>query len=117
MSSVPLSFSCAIDACTKKGIYIYHSSALENLHKTRSTEGIIMTGEDKRDQFRFARRAAKKAFDISHLNIIVALSVKAIVLLLAVFLKKEVPMWFAAFSDVGISVLAILNSLRALKID
>ncbi|MBQ8980778.1 MAG: heavy metal translocating P-type ATPase, partial [Eubacterium sp.] len=69
-----------------------------------------------REKYRFAHRAAKKAFDISRVNIVVALSVKAIVLVLAVFMKKEVPMWFAAFSDVGISVLAILNSLRALKI-
>ncbi len=114
--SVPLSFSCAIDACTKKGIYIYHSSALENLHKNHGKEGIIITEGNEREKYRFAHRAAKKAFDISRVNIVVALSVKAIVLVLAVFMKKEVPMWFAAFSDVGISVLAILNSLRALKI-
>ena len=115
--SVPLSFSCAIDACTKKGIYIYHSSALEQLHKNRTTDGIIITPGDSRGKYRFARRAAKKAFDISRVNIVVALSVKIVVLVLAFFLKQEVPMWLAAFSDVGISALAILNSLRALRID
>ena len=114
--SVPLSFSCAIDSCTRKGVYIYHSSALENLYKNNATDGIIITDGDENEKLQFVQRAAKKAFDISRVNIIVALSVKAVVLLLAVFMEKEVPMWFAAFSDVGISALAILNSLRALKI-
>lgn len=48
-------------------------------------------------------------------NIILALSIKAVVLLLTV-LELEVSMWLAIFSDVGVSLLAILNSLRVMKI-
>ncbi|MBR3149182.1 MAG: hypothetical protein IKF64_03350 [Eubacterium sp.] len=113
--SVPLSFSCAIDACTRKGIYIYHTNALEKLHKNGSGEGIIVPDGNEHG-LAFAKKAASKAVIISRENIILALTVKAVVLVLAVFMEKELPMWLAAFSDVGIAGLAILNSLRSLRI-
>ena len=113
--SVPLSFSCAIDACTRKGIYVYHTNALERAYKKKTTEGILIENESD-EKLSFVRKAAKKAVVISRENIAVALSVKLVVLILAVFLNKELPMWLAAFSDVGISFIAILNSLRSLRI-
>ena len=114
--SVPLSFSCAIDACTRKGIYIYHTNALEKLYKSGNVnDGIYIENEDE-EKLSFVKKAAKKAVIISRENIAIALGVKLVVLILAVFLNKELPMWLAAFSDVGISVLAILNSLRSLRI-
>ena len=113
--SVPLSFSCAIDACTRKGIYIYHTNALEKLHKNGSTEGIIISDSNEYG-IDFAKKAAKKAVIIAKENIIIALAVKAVVFVLAVFMSRELPMWLAAFSDVGIAGLAILNSLRSLRI-
>ena len=114
--SVPLSFSCAIDACTRKGIYIYHTNALERLHKNGSADGIIIS-DDKKGGLAFAKKAAKKAVKTAQENIFIALGVKAVVLVLAVFMEKELPMWLAAFSDVGIAGLAILNSLRTLRIN
>lgn len=48
-------------------------------------------------------------------NIIMALSIKIVVLLLTV-LELEVSMWLAIFSDVGVSLLAILNSLRVMSL-
>ena len=48
-------------------------------------------------------------------NIIMALSIKIVVLLLTV-LELEVSMWLAIFSDVGVSLLAILNSLRVMNL-
>ena len=114
--SVPLSFSCAIDACTRNGIYIYHTNALERLYKSGNIDsGILIDGEDEGKEA-FVKTAAKKAVIISRENIAIAMLVKTVVLILAVFLNKELPMWLAAFSDVGISFIAILNSLRSLRI-
>jgi len=114
--SVPLSFSCAIDACTRKGIYVYHTNALERLHKSGDvSEGIIFENKSE-EKLAFVKTAAKKAVVISRENIAVAISVKLAVLILVVFLNRELPMWLAAFSDVGISFIAILNSLRSLRI-
>jgi len=115
--SVPLSFSCAIDACTRKGVYVYHTNALEKLYRSKGTtsEGIILPDGDE-SKLQFAYRAAKKAVLIARENIVLALAVKVVVLVLVIFLEKELPLWLAAFSDVGIAALAILNSLRSLRI-
>ncbi len=113
--SVPLSFSCAINACTKKGVYVYHTHALETLHKTGDGSGIIVP-DGNVFGLDFAKKAAKKAIWVARENVYIALAVKAVVFVLAVFTEKELPMWVAAFSDVGIAGLAILNSLRSLRI-
>lgn len=113
--SVPLSFSCAIDACTRHGIYVFHTNALEKLHRSDNAEGIIVPDGDE-NGLAFAKKAAKKAVIIARENVYIALAVKAAVLVMAVFMEKELPMWLAAFSDVGIAGLAILNSLRSLRI-
>ena len=46
-------------------------------------------------------------------NIVFALAVKALVLILGALGMAN--MWEAVFADVGVSVIAILNSMRALK--
>lgn len=46
-------------------------------------------------------------------NIIFALGVKFIVLIMGAFGAAN--MWGAVFADVGVSVIAILNAMRALK--
>ncbi|MBR2099950.1 MAG: hypothetical protein IJ927_01300 [Eubacterium sp.] len=114
--SVPLSFSCAIDACTRKGIYIYHTNALERLYKSGNIDSGILIENESEEKTAFVKKAAKKAVVISRENVAVAILVKLVVLILAVFLNKELPMWLAALSDVGISFIAILNSLRSLRI-
>lgn len=58
---------------------------------------------------------AKSTRKIVIQNIIMALSIKVIVLLLTI-LDLEVSMWLAIFSDVGVSLLAILNSLRVMQL-
>ena len=60
-------------------------------------------------------KISKKTRKIVIQNIILALSIKIVVLLLTV-LELEVSMWLAIFSDVGVSLLAILNSLRVMNI-
>ncbi len=61
-----------------------------------------------------AKRIAKRTLTISKENIVFAIGVKLLVLLLGAFGYAD--MWFAVFADVGVAVLAILNSMRALRI-
>ena len=58
-------------------------------------------------------RIAKKVRVIVTENITFALAVKAVVLILGAL--GRAPIWAAVFSDVGVSVLAILNASRTLK--
>lgn len=55
---------------------------------------------------------AKKTVSIVKQNIVFAIGVKVLVLILVAF--GAASMWAAVFGDVGVSVLAILNSIRAL---
>ncbi len=61
-----------------------------------------------------AKKIAKKTVRIVTQNIIFALAVKLLVLVLCA-IGIPYAMWFAVFADVGVSVLAILNSMRCLK--
>ncbi len=58
-------------------------------------------------------RISRKTLRIVKQNIVFALFIKALVLLLGAFGMAN--MWEAVFADVGVSVIAILNSMRALK--
>lgn len=59
-------------------------------------------------------RIAGKTLQIVHQNIIFALGVKVLVLILGALGMAN--MWEAVFADVGVSVIAILNSMRTLKV-
>ena len=56
---------------------------------------------------------ARRTISIAKQNIVFALSVKGAILLLGALGFAN--MWLAVFADVGVAVLAILNSMRALK--
>ena len=58
-------------------------------------------------------RIARKTLRIVKQNIVFALAVKAIVLMFGAFGLAN--MWEAVFADVGVSVIAILNSMRTLR--
>ncbi len=60
-------------------------------------------------------RIARKTLRIVKQNIVFALAVKALVLLLGALGMAS--MWEAVFADVGVAVIAILNSMRTLKTD
>lgn len=74
----------------------------------------IVLMNDKLSQLTVAKKIAKKTVGIVLQNIIFALGVKAAVLVLAAFGIAN--MWLAVFADVGVAVLAILNSMRALNV-
>ena len=61
-----------------------------------------------------AIKISKKTMTIVKQNIIFAISIKLIVLILSAIGISN--MWQAVFADVGVSILAILNALRALYI-
>lgn len=60
-----------------------------------------------------AKKIARKTMSIVIENIVFALGVKAAVLILSAVGIAN--MWLAVFADVGVAVLAILNSMRALR--
>ena len=73
---------------------------------------VIMT--DQPSKIISAIKLSKKTMRIVRENIIFAIAVKVLVLILtAVGLSS---MWQAVFADVGVSVIAILNALRALRV-
>ncbi len=72
---------------------------------------VIMT--DEPSKIAEAIKIAKRTKTIVMQNIIFALSVKVIILTLAVFGIST--MWEAVFGDVGVTLIAVLNSMRAMK--
>lgn len=58
-------------------------------------------------------RIARKTLNISKQNIVFAIGVKVLAMILVA--TGAVGMWMAVFADVGVAVLAILNSMRTLK--
>lgn len=73
---------------------------------------VIMT--DEPSKIATAIRIAKKTLRIAWQNINLAVIVKTAVLILSAF--GITALWAAIFADVGVTVLAILNSLRALNV-
>ena len=73
---------------------------------------VIMT--DEPSKIIKSIKLSKKTMTIVKQNIVFAISVKILVLILAAFGLST--MWQAVFADVGVSIIAILNALRALKI-
>ena len=73
----------------------------------------VVLMDDKPSKLSDAISIARRTLSIVRQNIFFALAVKALVLVLsAVGLAT---MWEAVFADVGVSVIAILNAMRALK--
>lgn len=72
---------------------------------------VIMT--DEPSKIVQSIRISKKVKSIVTQNIVFALGIKFAVLLLGVM--GEATMWEAVFADVGVSVLAVMNSVRALR--
>ena len=73
---------------------------------------VIMT--DEPSKIIKSIKLSKKTMRIVKQNIVFAISVKILVLTLAAFGIST--MWQAVFADVGVSIIAILNALRALRI-
>ena len=73
---------------------------------------VIMT--DEPSKLASAIKISKKTMQIVKENIVFSITVKILVLILSVM--GLVSMWAAVFADVGVSVIAIINALRILKV-
>ncbi|CDD03419.1 cadmium-exporting ATPase [Ruminococcus sp. CAG:382] len=71
----------------------------------------VVLMDDKPSKLASAIKIARFTLGIVKQNIVLSLLVKFAVLILAMFGKA--PMWLAVFADVGVTVLAVLNSMRA----
>ena len=74
-------------------------------------DAVIMN--DKPSKIVKAILIAKKTMSVVKQNIIFALGIKALFLILGAF--GVITMWGAVFADVGVTLIAIANSLRLLK--
>ncbi|AEY64544.1 heavy metal translocating P-type ATPase [Clostridium sp. BNL1100] len=75
----------------------------------------VVIMNDEPSKIATAIAISKKTLRIVNQNIVFALGVKAIVLVMGAFGVSN--LWEAVFADVGVSVIAILNSARALRVD
>ncbi len=75
----------------------------------------IVLMNDKPSDVSLAVRIARKTMRIIYENIAFSIGIKVLVLILAAFGYAN--MWLAIFADVGVCMLAILNAMRALRIE
>ena len=74
----------------------------------------VVLMDDKPSKIALAIRIARRTLAIARQNVWFAIGVKVAVLILATF--GLATMWLAVFADVGVTVLAVLNAMRALNI-
>lgn len=75
----------------------------------------IVIMNDEPSKIITAIKSARKTIKIANQNMLVAFGVKVLALILSALGIAD--MWMAVFADVGVTIIAVLNSFRALKID
>ena len=74
----------------------------------------VVLMDDKPSKIALAIRIARRTLSIARQNVWFAIGVKVAVLVLAAL--GIATMWLAVFADVGVTVLAVLNAMRALRV-
>ena len=75
----------------------------------------VVLMDDQPSKIATAIRIANKTLGIVKQNIVFALAIKGLFLIMGAFGVAN--MWEAVFADVGVAVIAILNAMRALKVE
>jgi len=75
----------------------------------------VVLMDDKPSKIALAIRIARRTLRIAKQNVWFAIGIKVAVLVLATF--GIATLWMAVFADVGVTVLAVLNAMRALKVN
>lgn len=70
----------------------------------------IVLMDNKISKIKTAIKISKKTINIAYQNIVFAIGIKVLVMILAIFGFANI--WMAIFADVGVTILAILNSFR-----
>ena len=73
----------------------------------------VVLMDDKPSKIAMAISIARRTITIARQNVWFAIGVKVAILILATF--GLAAMWLAVFADVGVTVLAVLNAIRALR--
>ena len=73
----------------------------------------VVLMDDKPSKITLAIRLARRTLNIARQNVWLAIGIKLAVLVLAAV--GVATMWMAVFADVGVTVLAVLNAMRALR--
>ena len=74
----------------------------------------VVLMDDKPSKVAEAVRIARRTLSIARENMIFAIGIKVLVLVLAAL--GLATLWMAVFADVGVTVLAVLNAMRALRV-
>ena len=114
--SVPLSYFAGIGAASKRGIFFHNAEALDAVAQrragdARSEDGLLLTGTARYAQ---AVEIATKTRRIVLENVAFTILIKLTVLLLGALGISA--LWFAVFADSGVTVIVVLNALRAFRI-
>ncbi len=75
----------------------------------------VVLMDDNPDKLAVAMRIARKCLRIVRENIVFAIGIKVLFLILGALGYST--MWMAVFADVGVAVIAILNAMRALRVN
>jgi Cd2+/Zn2+-exporting ATPase len=73
----------------------------------------VVLMDDKPSKIALAIRIARRTIAIARQNVAFAIGIKLAVLVLAAL--GMATMWMAVFADVGVTVIAVLNAMRALR--
>ncbi len=74
----------------------------------------VVLMDDKPSKVALAIRIARRTLAIARQNVWLAIGIKVAVLVLATF--GMATLWMAVFADVGVTVIAVLNAMRALAV-
>ena len=113
-----------INKYSKNGTVAYIGDGINDAPVlARADVGISMLGTDAAmeasdivlmdnniSKIKTAIKISKKTINIAYQNIVFAIGIKVLVMVLAIFGFANI--WMAIFADVGVTILAILNSFR-----